>query len=75
MTRFEDLRRGVGMFIGTWFSGFITEHYTVNGHENWLKIWLVPAYIAVAVLIYFILLFKEKREIEVAGRKTLGNEL
>ena len=66
---------GVGMFIGTWFSGFITEHYTVNGQENWLKIWLVPAYIAVAVLIYFILLFKEKREIEVAGRKTLGPEL
>ena len=58
---------GVGMFIGTWFSGFITEHYTVNGQENWLKIWLVPAYIAVGVLIYFILLFKEKREIEVAG--------
>jgi nucleoside transporter len=60
---------GVGMFIGTWFSGFITEHYTVNGQENWMKIWLVPAYIAVGVLIYFIFLFKEKREIEVAGSR------
>ncbi|HUR10854.1 MAG TPA: nucleoside permease [Flavitalea sp.] len=63
---------GVGMFIGTWFSGFITEHYTVNGQENWTKIWLVPAYIAVGVLIYFILLFKEKREIEPAGGKIIS---
>ena len=59
---------GVGMFIGTWFSGFITEHYTTDGQEDWTRIWLVPAYIAVAVLIYFILLFKEKREIEVARK-------
>ena len=65
---------GVGMFIGTWFSGFITEHYTVNGQENWMKIWLVPAYIAVGVLIYFILLFKEKREIEVAGTNPSFNK-
>lgn len=64
---------GVGMFIGTWFSGFITEHYTVNDQENWFRIWLVPAYIAVAVLIYFILLFKEKRDIEVAGHKNTKN--
>jgi len=60
---------GVGMFIGTWFSGFITEYYTSNGQEDWTKIWLIPAYIAVAVLIYFILLFKEKREIQIAGKK------
>jgi len=56
---------GVGMFIGTWFSGFVTQHYTVDGVHNWQKIWYVPVYIAVAVLIYFIIFFKEKKEIEV----------
>lgn len=52
---------GLGMFIGTWFSGFIVDSYkTATGHD-WKGIWMVPAYIAIAVLIYFILFFKEKR--------------
>jgi hypothetical protein len=55
------------MFIGTWFSGFVTSHYTVNNTYQWSKIWFIPAYIAVAVLICFIFFFKEKRQIEVAS--------
>jgi len=51
---------GLGMFIGTWFSGFATDHYTIDGKHLWENIWLVPAYIAAAVLIYFILFFKEE---------------
>ncbi len=58
---------GVGMFIGTWFSGFTTEYYTQNGEMQWRSIWFVPAFIAVAVLIYFILFFKEKRAIQKAA--------
>ena len=55
---------GVGMFIGTWFSGIVVDKYKLdNGHE-WLKIWSVPAYIAIGALIYFILFFREKRQIE-----------
>jgi nucleoside transporter len=54
---------GLGMFIGTWFSGFTTDHYTVNGKHLWENIWLVPAYIAAAVLVYFILFFREKTEL------------
>jgi nucleoside transporter len=57
---------GVGMFIGTWFSGFATDHYTVEGVHQWKEIWFVPAYIAVAVLIYFILFFKERADIKTA---------
>ncbi len=55
---------GVGMFIGTWFSGFIVDSYKLTGgtdQHNWTKIWLVPAYIALGVLIYFILFFREKK--------------
>jgi len=58
---------GVGMFIGTWFSGFTSGYYTVEGVYQWTSIWLIPAYISIAVLIYFILFFKEKLHIEKAA--------
>jgi nucleoside transporter len=57
---------GVGMVIGTRFSGFTADYYSVDGAFQWQSIWMVPAYIAVGVLIYFILLFKEKKEIKAA---------
>ncbi|MBS1557522.1 MAG: nucleoside permease [Bacteroidetes bacterium] len=53
---------GLGMFIGTWFSGLTADNYLVDGKHSWQHIWLVPAYIALVVLVYFILFFKEKRE-------------
>ncbi|MBN2481318.1 MAG: nucleoside permease [Bacteroidales bacterium] len=56
---------GLGMFIGTWFSGVIVGIYTstVAGQEvhDWTSIWYVPTVVAILVLIFFVLLFKEKR--------------
>lgn len=63
---FTFVTYGLGMFIGTWFSGFVTNYYSVNQVYNWRSIWLIPAFIAVAVLFCFIFFFKEKRKIEVA---------
>jgi nucleoside transporter len=57
---------GVGMVIGTRFSGSTADYYSVDGVFQWQSIWMVPAYIAIAVLLYFILFFKEKKEIEAA---------
>lgn len=57
---------GVGMFIGTWFSGVVADKYKVGEGHDWQSIWLVPAYIAAAVLIYFVLFFREKRQIQQA---------
>ncbi len=57
---------GLGMFIGTSFSGFIADGNTENGLRNWKEIWFVPAYIAAGVLIYFIVFFREKKEIKAA---------
>ncbi|MFM9837074.1 MAG: nucleoside permease [Cyclobacteriaceae bacterium] len=57
---------GLGMFIGTSFSGFIADGNMENGLHNWKEIWFVPAYIAAGVLIYFIVFFKEKKEIKSA---------
>lgn len=53
---------GVGMFIGTGFSGWIVDEYATKTGHDWTSIWMVPAYIALGVLIYFILFFKEKNE-------------
>ena len=58
---------GVGMSIGTLVSGSVVEGYKVGEGHDWKSIWFVPAYIALGVLIYFILFFKEKRQIRVAG--------
>jgi nucleoside transporter len=52
---------GLGMFIGTWFSGFVVEGYKSGETHLWQNVWLVPAAIAAAVLIYFFLFFKEKK--------------
>lgn len=57
---------GVGMMIGTLFSGEAADYYTIDGAYQWQSIWMIPAYIAMAVLIYFILFFKEKKEIKTA---------
>jgi nucleoside transporter len=58
---------GVGMVIGTRFSGVTADYYSVNSAHEWYSIWMVPAYIAIAVLIYFVLFFKEKKEIQAAA--------
>jgi MFS family permease len=54
---------GLGMFIGTYFSGYIADKYKTEEGHSWQNIWMVPAYIAVAVLIYFIFFFREKKEL------------
>jgi nucleoside transporter len=65
---------GLGMFIGTYFSGMIAGMYTLPAinaftqkeSHNWTNIWYVPAFIAAAVLVYFILFFKEKTTVPAA---------
>ncbi|HTQ66761.1 MAG TPA: nucleoside permease [Puia sp.] len=59
---------GLGMFIGTAFSGYIVDSYRTGEHSHdWSKVWYVPAYIALGVFIYFILFFKEKKVIQQAA--------
>jgi nucleoside transporter len=59
---------GLGMVIGTTFSGYTADRYlNADGSHQWSGIWMVPAYIAIAVMIYFILFFKEKKEIQAAA--------
>lgn len=57
---------GVGQLIGFWVAGFVLEHYRaeyVDGSPNiiWQHVWIVPAVIAVVVMLIFALLFKDEK--------------
>ena len=49
---------GVGMFIGSWASGWVVDAYAAGGGHDWARIWLVPAAGALAVLLLFAALFR-----------------
>jgi nucleoside transporter len=53
---------GVGMWIGTLLSGYVKDYYTAEKIVAWKNVWLVPAGIAVGVLVLFLLFFNEKRK-------------
>lgn len=52
---------GVGMLIGFWVAGQITDEYVVSAGHNWQSIWLFPAAFAFVVLVLFVLLFKSEK--------------
>ena len=54
---------GLGMVIGTWFSGIVADYYVANGVREWQSIWMVPVYIAAAVIVYFALAFHDKKPV------------
>ena len=53
---------GVGMLIGFWVAGKISDKYLLsNGSHDWETIWLIPASFAIAVMIIFMLIFKNEK--------------
>lgn len=54
---------GLGMYIGSIISGYVQQMYTTTTGDatvtNWTNVWLVPAGIAVVVLLLFVLFFKD----------------
>ncbi len=53
---------GIGLTFGSWFSGWIAQQYTVEQVINWRGMWLVPAMIALVILLIFIFLFNENKK-------------
>ncbi len=52
---------GVGMLMGSLLSGQIVDaHQLTSTAHDWHTIWLIPAAIAAAVLLLFVLLFKDQ---------------
>lgn len=53
---------GLGMFIGAYFSGWVVDHFTVDGVKDWKAIWMAPAIGAGVVMVLFGLLFYDRGE-------------
>ena len=54
---------GIGMWIGTLLSGYVKDYFTADEVVAWKNVWLVPAGISVAVLLFFLILFNEKKKV------------
>lgn len=52
---------GVGMLIGFYVAGKISDNYNGPAGHDWKMIWLIPASIAAAVFLLFFLSFKENK--------------
>jgi nucleoside transporter len=57
---------GFGMFIGSILSGWIVGKYATAGGHEWETIWLIPAAMAVGVLVLFALFFNYREEAKTA---------
>jgi nucleoside transporter len=55
---------GVGMLIGSIISGMVVDKYVVENGHDWYSIWIVPAIIAAAVSLLFMLFFKDNNKAE-----------
>lgn len=54
---------GVGMLIGFWVAGQVTDHFVVGGGHDWKSIWLFPAGFALVVLVCFLLTFNGRQAV------------
>jgi nucleoside transporter len=52
---------GLGMLIGFWVAGQVTDHYALTGSHDWKSIWLFPAGFALAIFFCFALAFKGRQ--------------
>lgn len=53
---------GVGMLIGFWVAGKITDEYLRPDNTHlWKAIWVFPAYFAIGVFVLFLLAFKNEK--------------
>lgn len=54
---------GVGMLIGFWVAGFVTDYYTTNAVDNfWRHVWVIPSIIAVVVWLLFMATFRDTKK-------------
>lgn len=54
---------GVGMLIGFWVAGYVGDFYAdFEGKAYWKQVWMVPALIALIVMVLFALCFKSAKQ-------------
>jgi len=59
---FMIMTNGLGAFVGGMASGWVVDHFTVNGMKDWQSIWLTFAGYALMLGIVFPLVFKYRHE-------------
>jgi len=59
---FMIMTNGLGAFVGGMASGWVVDHFTVNGMKDWQSIWLTFAGYALILGIVFPLVFKYRHE-------------
>jgi len=53
---------GVGMLIGFWIAGQITDSYALSGGgHDWKQIWVLPALFAIGVFVLFAVFFRSEK--------------
>ncbi|GAB3893664.1 nucleoside permease [Spirosoma agri] len=55
---------GIGMGIGSYLSGIVKDMFKTGDTVDWTSFWLVPAGIAAAVLVVFVLLFTDNKRVQ-----------
>jgi nucleoside transporter len=74
------LTYGAGMFVGSWLSGAVVEHYKLGvDRHDWRAIWLVPTALSVGILLLFLATFSDRtnsgaQETSARGMETLATE-
>jgi nucleoside transporter len=63
---------GVGMLIGFWAAGIISDRYAVGGVHDWKSIWLYPAAFAAGVFALFALTFRNEK-VAYAGERRVAS--
>jgi nucleoside transporter len=53
---------GIGMLIGFYIAGLISDSYNSPAGHDWKMIWLIPASIAAVVFFLFLISFKDKSQ-------------
>ena len=69
---------GAGMFVGSWLSGAIVEHYSTTLASGavvyqWRSIWLFPAVMSGVILLLFLATFNDREREE--NRSIKGSEI
>ncbi len=65
---------GIGMLIGFWIAGIVSDFYFADGVHDWKVIWLIPSGIALVVTFIFMFFFKDNDFIKAAAlKKSLKN--
>ena len=63
---FMLMTNGIGAYLGGTISGWVVDHFTINGIKNWQNIWFTFGAYALVLGIVFPLVFKYKHQPEAA---------